>query len=265
MLSFFTTSFAIAVRPAQPVRALSGRVRRSHRRLSGPARVLQLLLGLTGVGTGIAMILQADLGVASWDVLNVALADRLGLPLGLVALVVGLLAGATATALGARPNVKTLIPLFIVSPILEVAIRTVPAAETLPGQFLLLAGGMIVLALGVGAYIGSENGAGPADLLFLTLAKRGLPVWVAKVAIDGAVVVTGWSLGGPVGIGTVIVTVAIGPMIATSLRWFDLLHAHETVALRTAQSDRTWGLELHDELEGYLPLDHQATSVLTPR
>jgi uncharacterized membrane protein YczE len=253
MLSFFTTSFAVFVRPTRPVRELTDRVRRSRHRLSGRARTAQLLLGLLFVGTGIGMVLQAGLGVASWDVLNVALSQRFGLPLGVVAVMVGLLAGGAAIGLGARPSPRSLVPLPVVSPVLELAVRTVPTPGTLIGQFALLLSGMIVLAVGVGGYIGSENGAGPADLLFLSLAEKGLPVWAARVSLDGTVVLTGWLLGGPVGIGTILVTAGIGPMIALTLRWFDLFLAHETVARRDAHIGRVWGLELHDELEGYLP------------
>lgn len=253
MLSFFTTSFAIFVHPAQPVRELTGRVRRSRRRLSGRARAAQLFLGLLLAGTGIGMILRAGLGVASWDVLNVALSERFGVPLGIVAVLVGLAAGAIAVALGARPRARSLVPLFVVSPVLQLAIHLIATPATLVGQFALLLSGMVFLAVGVGAYIGSENGAGPADLLFLSLAAKGLPVWAARVSIDGTVVLAGWLLGGPVGVGTVIVTAGIGPMIALTLRWFDLLYAHESEARHDAEVDHLWGLELHEELEGYLP------------
>ena len=254
MLSFFTTSFAIFVHPAQPVREMTGRVRRSRRRLSGRARTAQLFLGLLFVGTGIGMILRAGLGVASWDVLNVALSERFGVPLGVVAVLVGLAAGATAVALGARPRVRSLVPLFVVSPMLELAVHVITTPATLVGQFALLLSGMVLLAVGVGAYIGSENGAGPADLLFLSLAAKGLPVWAARAGLDGTVVLAGWLLGGPVGVGTIIVTAGIGPMIVLTLRWFDLLYAHESEARHDAQVDHLWGLELHDELEGYRPV-----------
>ena len=257
MLSFFTTSFAVFIRPTRPVRELSGRVRRSRHRLSTRARLTQLFLGLLCVGVGTGTILQAGLGVASWDVLNVALAQRLGVPLGVVAVGVGLGAGAVATALGARPSLRTLVPLFVVAPVLELTVRTATTPDTLVGQVGMLLAGMIVLSMGGGAYIGSENGAGPADMLFLRLAERGLPLWAARVGLDGTVVLGGWLLGGPVGVGTVIVTAGIGPMIALTLRWFDLLYAHETVIRRNRQLDHAWGLELHEELEGYLP-------VLTP-
>lgn len=253
MLSFFTSSFAIVVRPAQPLRDLSTRMHRSRHRTTWRARTIQLLVGLVAVGLGIGLIVQAGLGVASWDVLNVGLARRFDLPLGAVAVAVGLLAGSLAVAFGARPRVTSLLPLLIVSPVLDITVRTVTTPAGPGGKLALLAAGMVVLSLGVGAYVGSENGAGPADMLFLALAARGLPVWAARVGVDGTVVLAGWLVGGPVGIGTVVVTAAIGPMIALTLRWFDLLAARETTARRDQRLARAWGLDLHDELEGYLP------------
>lgn len=40
--------------------------------------------------------------------------------------------------------------------------------------------------------------------------------------LDGTVLFLGWSLGGPVGPGTVIVTAGMGPLVALSITWFDL-------------------------------------------
>lgn len=246
MLSFFTTSFAIFVKPARPVLELSGRARRSHRRTSRWSRLLQLAVGLVTVGIGIGLVLQAGLGVASWDVLNVAIAGRLGVPLGVVAIVVGLLAGTLAVVLGARPRFRAIVPLLVVSPVLEATIRTVVTPGSLTGRFSMLLAGMAVLAVGVGAYIGSENGAGPADMLFLQLAERGLPIWAAKVTVDGVVVLAGWLLGGPIGIGTVIVTAGMGPLIARTMRWFDLVDAHAAAAHRSARL-AAWA---HDHPDG---------------
>lgn len=251
MLSFFTTSFAVVIRPARPVKELSGRVRRSRHRTTWRARTVQLLVGLLAVGIGIGLIVQAGLGVASWDVLNVGLSRRFDVPLGVVAVAVGLLAGSLAVAFGARPRLTSLIPLLIVSPVLDITVRSVATPDDLAGQFAMLLGGMVVLSLGVGAYVGSENGAGPADLLFLSIANKGVPVWAARVGVDGTVVFVGWLIGGPVGVGTVLVTAGIGPMIALTLRWFDLLIAHETAARRDQRFAHAWGLDLHYELEGH--------------
>lgn len=235
MLSFFTTSFASFVGPVRPVVDLPGRLHRSARRTSRRMRSAQLVVGLVAVGVGVALIVEAGLGVASWDLLNVALAARFDLPLGLVAIVVGLGAGGLAVLLGAHVRASSLVPLFTVAPVLQATVTLVDTPARFGGQLTMLVAGMAVLALGVGAYIGSENGAGPADMLFLRLAERGLPIWVARVAVDGAVVTTGWLLGGPLGIGTVIVTVCLGPMVAVTMRWFTLEAARGSASRRAAR------------------------------
>ena len=232
MLSFFTTSFAVFVHPAQPMRSLSLRARTSHRRTTATARNSQLGVGLIAVGIGVGMIIQAGLGAAAWDVLNVALAQRTGAPLGAMAMAVGVTAGALAVLCGARPGWRSLVPVVVVSPLLELTVRTVSTPEDLVGQLGMLLAGMVLLALGVGAYIGSENGAGPADLLFLQLAGTRLPVWAARAVLDGSVLLLGWSLGGPVGPGTLIVTAGIGPLVALSIAWFDLAAAHANTSYR---------------------------------
>lgn len=222
MLSFFTTSFAIFLRPIQPVHSLLRKAHSSKRRVSAAARRIQLGLGLTAVGIGVGVILQAGLGSAAWDVLNLALVKQFGAPIGVVALLVGLAVGGLAVLFGARPNWRSLIPLVVVSPLLDLTVRIVSTPQSLTGQIGMLFFGMVLLALGVGAYIQAGNAAGPSDLLFLQLAKTPLPLWAARVVLDGTVLFLGWSLGGPVGPGTVIVTAGMGPLVALSITWFDL-------------------------------------------
>ena len=89
-----------------------------------------------------------------------------------VAIAVGLTAGVLAVLCGARPGWRSLIPMVVVSPVLELTVRTVSTPEDVVGQLGALLAGMVLLALGVGAYIGSENGAGPADLLFSSWPRR---------------------------------------------------------------------------------------------
>jgi len=226
MLSYFTTSFAVFLRPVRPVRNVATRVRTSPRRTTTTARQIQLFAGLIAVGVGVGLILQAGLGSAAWDVLNLALMQRFGAPIGLIALIVGFAAGGLAVAFGARASWRSLIPVLVASPLLDVTVRVVPTPATLSGQVSLLLFGMIVLALGVGAYIQSGNGAGPSDLLFLQLTKTRLPVWAARVVLDGSVLLLGFTLGGPVGIGTLIVTAGMGPLVAISITWFDLSAAY---------------------------------------
>lgn len=263
MLSFFTTTFATAVRPvrtattraSRPVRtattrAASSRARVSPRRTRRRARTIQLATGLVAVGVGVGLLIRADLGVASWDVLHVALAERTGGSVGTVSALVGVAAAGLATALGERPRPGTLVPLVVIAPTLDLVLAVATTPTTLGGQVAMLAGGMSLMAVGVGAYVASDHGAGPGDLVFLGLAKRGMSVGAARLAVDGTAVTLGWLLGGPLGIGTVLVTIGLGPMIATTIRVFDLAPSRAEVDRRDRDFHRAVALELHQELEG---------------
>jgi uncharacterized membrane protein YczE len=254
VLSFFTTSFTTAVRPLRtattPLRTAGSRARTSPHRDRRQARTLQLVAGLTAVGVGVALLIRADLGVASWDVLHVALAGRTGASVGTVSVVVALAATGLAVLLGERPRPGTLVPVVVVAPTIDLALGVLSTPQTLGGQTAMLTAGMAALAVGVGAYVASDHGAGPGDLVFLGVARHGIPVGLARVLVDGTAVLVGWSLGGPVGIGTVLLTIGLGPAIATAIRWFDLVPAREEVGRRDRAFHHAVGLELHRELEG---------------
>ena len=65
-----------------------------------------------------------------------------------------------------------------------------------------------------GLYIGSQLGPGPRDGLMTGFARRtGLSIRVVRTTIEVVVLVVGWVLGGPVGVGTVLYAVTIGPLV----------------------------------------------------
>jgi uncharacterized membrane protein YczE len=245
---------AAATRPVRGARQRAARspARTSPRRTRRQARSLQLVSGLLAVGIGVALLIRADLGVASWDVLHVALADRSGVSVGTVSLVVGVGAVGLAAVLGERPRPGTLVPIALVAPTLDLTLAAVDTPLTLVGRSGMLFAGMALLAVGVGAYIASDHGAGPADLVFLGLARHGLSLGASRFVIDGTLVALGWALGGPVGIGTLVVTVGLAPMIALAMRAFDLTPSRATVGRLDREFHRLQGLELHHELEGPL-------------
>lgn len=252
MLSFFTTSFATAARPVRTARhrAATSRARTSPRRTRRDQRTVQLVTGLVAVGAGVGLLIRADLGVASWDVLHVALAERTGGSVGTLSLVVGVCAVGLAALLGERPRLGTLVPLVVVAPTIDAVLGSVTTPATPAGQLAMLVAGMCLMAAGVGAYVASDHGAGPGDLVFLGLAKRGLSLGAARLVVDGTAVTAGWLLGGPVGVGTVIVTAGLGPLIAATIRVFDLAPSRAEAGRRDRDFHREQALELHRELEG---------------
>jgi len=82
---------------------------------------------------------------------------------------------------------------------------------------LLLAS--LIMGFGTGVYVGVNAGAGPRDSLMLAVARLAkTSVRAARTAIEIGVVLVGWLLGGPVGVGTLIYALMIGPAVQVAFR-----------------------------------------------
>lgn len=69
-------------------------------------------------------------------------------------------------------------------------------------------------AVATAAYIGARLGPGPRDGLMTGLVRRtGGSVRLVRTTIEIAVVITGWALGGTLGIATVLYALTIGPLV----------------------------------------------------
>ena len=76
-----------------------------------------------------------------------------------------------------------------------------------------MAGGIMLIGLGSGLYIGAGMGPGPRDGLMTGLARRGLSIGAVRTGLEVSVLAVGWLLGGTVGAGTVAFALAIGPLV----------------------------------------------------
>ena len=82
----------------------------------------------------------------------------------------------------------------------------------------MLTGGIVLNGLATALYIGAQLGPGPRDGLMTGLVRRtGWSVRVVRTSIELSVVVTGWLLGGVVGVGTIAYALAIGPLVQMML------------------------------------------------
>ena len=83
-------------------------------------------------------------------------------------------------------------------------------------------GGVLVVGLGSGLYIGAAMGPGPRDGVMTGLARRGISVRTARTIIEVTVLGVGWLLGGSVGAGTLAFALGIGPSVQFFLHRFDM-------------------------------------------
>lgn len=175
-------------------------------------RLPRLLLGILLLGTGIALVLEAELGVAPWDVFHQGVADRTGLSFGLVTVLVGLLVLLAWIPLRQRMGLGTIINTLTLGLVIDAGLAIIPHVESLPVRWAMLLGGIVVSAAGMALYIGAGLGPGPRDGLMTAVAARGHPLWLVRTVIELLVLVAGLALGGDVGIGTVLFAFGIGPV-----------------------------------------------------
>jgi uncharacterized membrane protein YczE len=175
-------------------------------------RLVQLYVGLVLYGVSASMLLLAGLGVDPWDVLHQGLSRRIGLGVGTWAIIVGVLVLLLWIPLRQRPGFGTLSNVIVVGLVIDVVLATVAPVHGLVARVVVMCAGVVLNGIATGAYIGARLGPGPRDGLMVGLAARGHSIRVVRTCIELTVLLTGWLLGGTVGIGTVVYLVGIGPL-----------------------------------------------------
>ena len=188
-----------------------------------PRRLVQLYAGLVLYAVSMALLLRSTLGNMPWDVLHQGLAERTGWSIGRITIVVGVLVLLSWVPLRQRPGLGTVSNVVVIGLVVDGALAAVHAPSALPWRVTLLVAGLLLNALATAAYIGVDLGPGPRDGLMTGLVRRtGGSVRLVRTSIEVAVVLTGWALGGTLGIGTVLYAVAIGPLVQLLLPWVSL-------------------------------------------
>lgn len=177
-----------------------------------PARLIRLYVGLAAYGVGIGLLVRADLGLAPWDVFHQGLSMRTGWSTGLCINLVGALLLLLWIPLRQRPGLGTVSNVLVVGTCADLLMWLVPAPSAWPVKWAFLSAGIVAIAAASGLYINAGFGPGPRDGLMTGLNRLGLSIRLARTAVEVAVLVTGWLLGGTVGVGTLVFAAAIGPL-----------------------------------------------------
>jgi uncharacterized membrane protein YczE len=190
-------------------------VSRPHPTLRGGVgtRFASLIAALFLYGWGELLTVRADVGLGPWDVLHQAIADHTGWSFGVAVVAVSFTVLVLAAALGERPGIATLLNALIVGSSFDLfdRLNLAPHLHGGAGGVALDVAGIAVIGLASALYIGANFGAGPRDSLMLAIVHRGPRIAVASWAIQIAALSLGFALGGPVGIGTILVALGLGP------------------------------------------------------
>ena len=183
-------------------------------------RLPRLIVGLLLCGTGVALMINADLGLAPWDVLHQGLSKHTGIAIGTVAIFVGFAVLLLWLPLKERYGVGTLLNVVLIGLTIDVLLAVLPDHPPMPVRITFLLVGTFLFGPGSGFYIGAGMGPGPRDGLMTALAARGYSVRVVRTLLEASVLAIGFVLGGSVGVGTLLFAFTIGPNVHY---WLDRL------------------------------------------
>jgi len=179
-------------------------------------------VGFAIFGLAIATLIRADLGTSPWVMLEVALSQIFGLTPGTWSVIVGFGVLVAAMALREQVGWGTLGNIFCIGPWEDIGLSLIPSARGNPLlQIFMLLAAALMMGLASAIYIGVDAGAGPRDSLMLAVKRiSGWSLRRARGTIEVILVLLGWALGGPVGIGTLLFALLIGPSVQF---WFKVL------------------------------------------
>ncbi|MGW9399828.1 membrane protein YczE [Streptomyces sp. NPDC055642] len=184
-------------------------------------RLFQLYAGLALYGASSALLVRSGLGLEPWNVLHQGLSERTGLSMGVVLTIVGAAVLLLWIPLRQRPGLGTISNVLVIGAAMDATLAVVPDAHAMAVRVPLMTAGIVLNGAATGLYIAARFGPGPRDGLMTGLHQHtGVSVRLVRTAIEITVVVTGFLLGGTVGVGTLLYAVTIGPLAQVFLRFF---------------------------------------------
>jgi uncharacterized membrane protein YczE len=175
-------------------------------------RLVQLYGGLVLYGVSASLLVLAGLGLDPWDVFHQGLSRTFGLAIGTWAIIVGVVVLLLWIPLRQRPGIGTVSNVVLVGLTMNVVLGHVHAPHAMVARVACLLCGVFLNGVATGAYIGAGLGPGPRDGLMTGLAARGHSIRIVRTGLEVTVLVSGWLLGGTVGVGTVLYALSIGPL-----------------------------------------------------
>lgn len=187
-------------------------------------RFAKLIFGLFIYGIGLAMMVNAQIGLAPWDVLAQGISNQTKLSFGQSTVFVSALVLLIWIPLRVKPGLGTVMNAILIGVFADLAMPFVPEPTIYWQQLLLFILGLVLIAYATGLYISCGMGKGPRDGLNMGLAaKFRSPFWIARTAVEIIVVTIGFSLGGQVREGTLIFALTIGYLNQLAMRIFGLV------------------------------------------
>lgn len=177
--------------------------------------ILLFYIGLAIMAFGSYLTIQAGIGVSSWDCFSLGLSKQLGIKYGNASLIISVTVIILDVLMKEKIGLGTVLNGICYGKIVDLymGLNICPAVS---GNFVLsmviVLAGMVAEAFGAIYYMKPSLGCGPRDTFKVGIGRL-LPrvkIGYIGIAINMIVLLIGWLLGGPVGMGTVLNIVCYG-------------------------------------------------------
>jgi uncharacterized membrane protein YczE len=176
-----------------------------------------LVVGCLVLGTGVAMLLEANLGSDGYSTFVNGIALASGMTFWIANTLVGIVLVALAALRRVRPGVGTVVQVVLVGVVVSVVLDLLATPDHLVWRGVLLVAAFPVLAVGIALYLGSHTGAGPAEAAALAWDPPIAFKWSYSL-VQGGGALGGWLMGATVGVGTIAVILLLGPAVDLASR-----------------------------------------------
>jgi uncharacterized protein len=184
-----------------------------------PLSATRLLIGLLLFGAGEALLIFSALGNTPWTVLAEGVSLQTPLSVGVATVAISFVVLALWLVVRQEPGIGTIANAVVIGVAIDATLVLLPDDGALAVRIAVMLGGIALVAIGSGLYLGARLGPGPRDGLMTGIHRRtGWPIAPVRVGIELTAVAIGAALGGTVGFGTILFAVTIGPAVALALR-----------------------------------------------
>ncbi|MCR5665374.1 MAG: hypothetical protein K6G01_00960 [Eubacterium sp.] len=175
---------------------------------------IKIVIGLFVFAFGVHLTIFANIGLSPWDCLGMGIAMHTPLNYGVSVTLISLTVLGIDILLREKIGFGTVIDALITGNFVQLfnSFNPFELNSHLWSGILIMVVGFVFMAFGMAVYMKSEQGCGPRDSLLVGLGKRmpRVPIGIVEVLLWAVVLLFGWLLGGPVGIGTLLGTVGTG-------------------------------------------------------
>ena len=181
--------------------------------------------GLAICGLVIYYLTKIDLGLAPWEVLSKGISLHVPLTFGQVIIVISAVVLILDIIMKEKIGIGMILDVFLVGVFVDLftMLDPLPEISSFPVKIVVYCVSIFVMGFAQFLCMSAGQGMGPRAALLVGIGKRmrKVPIGGVQMMLLCTVLAIGWMLGGPVGVGTLIMMIGLGPALQV---WSAVFH-----------------------------------------